>query len=409
MEPHHRKFRALVPLLLLALGAGAAVAQGPPAQGPLLADPPARTIPLVVVVDSMKKVIQTQLDTVNARISRAADSTGIEAHLSYTLTTFKPGMSVTQYTDRPNENVVRVAFSILYDVTGIRYEGLPYPGREIGQSIELQFSCRNWFTGSGKMHLATRIDPAYLNGTSFGEDVLNFFIANTLTDLVDHELRARLPGGLMTVANLDQDCNRLGVDPGIRADYTDATINYKVVRFPRPLPTAWDASVTFQTIKRLSARTIRGETLYNEVEDIQLVFYANHTARSAELHDMREGEERTLNMPVIALGPLRGDAQLVLITNVEQLTSYQRDSRFRVFTRATGFGHGVQKLIVGKTYWEPPRRLPDGRLTKPTEHVVDAYEITVLINAPPPLFTEGEPAAGPPAAGTRAGLVARPE
>lgn len=408
MEPH-RKFRALVPLLLLALGAGGAAGQGPPAQGPLAPDGPASTLPLVAVVDSMKRVLQTVVDTVNARISAASDSTGVEAHLSFSLTTFKPAMSVTQYTDRPNENVVRVGYSVLYEVSGIRYEGLPYFGREIGQSLEMQFSCNNWHTGQGRLRLTTRADRPYLNGTSYGEAVLNFFIANTLTDLVDSRLRALLPNGITVAGDSETACNRLGVDPGVRADYTDATINYKLVRTFRTPPTPWDATVTFQKIKRLPARMLRGQLLYNEVEDIQLVFYAGQTARSAELHDMREGEERNLNMPAIDMGRLRGDALLVLITNVEQLTSYQRDSRFRVFTSATAFGHGVQRIVVGKTYWEPPRRLPDGRLTKPTEHVVDAYEVTVLINAPPQLLTDGGTGGGPPGVGGAAGLTARPE
>jgi hypothetical protein len=318
-------------------------------------------------------------------------------------------MSVTQYTDRPNENVVRVGYSVLYEVSGIRYEGLPYFGREIGQSLEMQFSCNNWHTGRGRLRLTTRADRPYLNGTSYGEAVLNFFVANTLTDLVDSRLRALLPNGFTVAGDSETACNRLGVDPGVRADYTDATINYKLVRTLRTLPTPWDASVTFQKIKRLPARTLRGEPLYNEVEDIQLVFYAGQTARSAELHEMREGEERSLTMPTIELGQLRGDAQLVLITNVEQLTSYQRDSRFRVFTSATDFGHGVQKIIVSKTYWEPPRRLPGGSMTKPTEHYVDAYEITVLVNAPPRLLTGGDPVGGQPGVATGMGAVVRPE
>jgi hypothetical protein len=92
----------------------------------------------------------------------------------------------------------------------------------------------------------------------------------------------------------------------------------------------------------------------------------------------------------------------VLILNVEQLTSFQRDSRFAVYSRDNDFGNGTRKVVVRKTYWEPPQRLPDGRLTKPTKREVDAYEITVLVNAPPPLLTEGDRVVMPPSAGTRA-------
>jgi hypothetical protein len=403
MPPFHRKLTAALPLLLLTLGAASAAAQGyPPAQGPLLAGGDGRYIPMFVVNYKVDSTIQAQLDVINAKISREADSTGIEAHLSFSRTTYKPAMSTTQYPDRPNENVVRVPFIISYDVTGIRYHGLGYFDREIGQSLSIEFSCHDWFTGRGQVRATSRADRPYLNGTSFGEDVLNFFIANSLTDLVDSKLRAALPGAMTSVGDSLGACNRLGVTPGTAPDYRDGQIDYALVRVPRSLPTAWDASVTFQSIKRLPARTLGGDVLYNDAEDIQLVFYANQTGRSAQLLEMREGDERSLGMPAVELGRLGGGAQLVLILNVEQLTSFQRDSRFAVYSRDNDFGNGTRKVVVRKTYWEPPQRLPDGRLTKPTKREVDAYEITVLVNAPPPLLTEGDRVVMPPSAGTRA-------
>ena len=84
------------------------------------------------------------------------------------------------------------------------------------------------------------------------------------------------------------------------------------------------------------------------------------------------------------------------IANVEQLTSFQRDTRFQVFTKETNFGNGTQTIMVQKTYWLPPQRLPDGRLTKPIEQRVDAYEITARINVPQQLLTEGDPVPPPP-------------
>lgn len=409
MKPYHRKLRAVVPLLMLALGAGAAAGQGyPPAQGPLAAAEE-KYIWMQVVNYKVDSTLQAELDTINARISREADSTGIEAHLSFTRTTYKPAMSTTQYPDRPNQNVALVPFMISYAVTGIRYHGFGYFDREIGQSIEIQFSCDNWFTGRGQLRSTTRAGRPYLKDASFAEDVLNFFVANTITDWVDAKLRARLPGAVTSVTDSLGACNRLGVTPGVQEDYSDGQINYQLVPFRRPLASAFDASVTFQKIKRLPARTLQGAVLYDAVEDIQLVFYANQTGRSAQLLEMHEGEERSLSMPAIDVGQLRGNASLVLITNVEQLSSYQRDSRFAVYTRDNNFGNGTQKIVVKKVYWEPPKPLPNGHLGKPTRQEVDAYEITVLINAPSQLFTEAEPAGGRPVVGTRAGVVARPE
>lgn len=409
MPPFHKKLGIAVPLLLLALGARGALGQGyPPAQGPLLAGEDGRFIPLFLVNRKVDSTIQAELDKINARIAREADSTGIEAHLSFSRTTYKPAMSTTQYPDRPNENVVRSPFIVSYDVTSIRYHGLGYFDREIGQSIQLEFSCHSWFTGQGQIRATTRAERPYLNGTSFGEDVLNFFIGHTLTDLVDSRLRAQLPGAIASVGDSLGACNRLGVSPGTAPDYDDGQINYALVRVPRALPTAWDASVTFQKIKRLPARTLGGDVLYSDAEDIQVIFYASHTGRSAQLLEMREGEERSLSMPPVAVGRLGGSAQLVLILNVEQLTSFQRDSRFVVYTRENNFGDGTRTVVIRKTYWEPPQRLPDGRLGKPTKREVDAYEVTMLVNAPQQLLTDGESRAMPPLTGNTVLEVGRP-
>lgn len=398
MPPFHRRLAATV--LMLGLGSGAVAAQGyPPAQGPLA--PPANSpyLPVFLVNNKVDSTIQAQLDVINDRISREADSTGIEAHLSFTRTTYRPAMSTTQYPDRPNENVVRVPFIISYDVTGIRYHGLGYFDREIGQSLAIEFSCHDWHTGRGQITATTRADRPYLNGTSFGEDALNFFIGHSLTDLVDSKLRAALPGALSTVSDSIADCNRLGVTAGVAPDYRDGQIDYALVQRPRALPTLWDASVTFQKIKRLPARTLGGEVLYSSVEDIQLVLWANQAGRSAQLLEMREGEERDLFMQPVELGRLGAGSQLVLILNVEQLGTFQRDTRFAVYARPENFGSGTQTLVVRKSYWEPPRQMPDGRMGKPTRREVDAYEITALVKVPQELFTEGDPASPSPLVG----------
>jgi hypothetical protein len=382
---------------------GTAAGQGaPPAQGPLVAEAPAPFIPSFLIINTVKLTIQSTLDGINHRIDSLSDSTGVEAHISFSSTTYQPAMSATQYPDRPNQNVVRIPFIVSYDVTGIRYHGLPYFSRKLGQSIDVEVSCNNWFTNQGQVRTVSRADRPYLDGTSFGEDVLNFFIAHTLTDLVDSRLRQQLGGAITSVTDSLGACNRLGLDPGTEQQaYTDAAIYYKKVMVPPHLPTPFDASVTFEKIKRLPAHTLNGEVLYNAMEDIQLLFYANQVLRTTHLDDMKEGEERALTMAPVELGRLGGSASLVLILNVEQLTSFQRDTRFRVFTRESNFGNGTQTIVVQKTYWLPPQRLPDGRLTKPTEQRVDAYEITARVNVPQQLLTEGDPVAPPSAPGVR--------
>ena len=354
----------------------------PPAQGPLPPGAPSANVALSIIFNRVKAVVQTTLDSVNAKISRDVSSTGIQAHISFSFTTYKPYMTVTKYMDRPNENVVKIPFIYNYDVTGIRYHGLPYFSRKLSQSIDIFVSCDKWFTNQGSIKFTTRADRPYQDANSFAEEALNFFIAHTLSDVVDSKIRQAMPAALTEFQGSSFACNRLGVDGGTAPAYTDGQINFKKINFPISLPAANDVTITLKTIKRLSAHTIRGAVLYNATEDIQLGIYANQSFSSLQLSAMTEGEERTLTMNPIVLGPLGGNASLVLICNIEQQTSFQKDSRFRVFTRQNNFGNGIQKIIVTKTYPEPPHRLPNGLMTKPTERQVNAYEITAVINVP---------------------------
>jgi hypothetical protein len=401
----------VVCLCVLTFAGGFAFSQDyPPAQGPPQPDEPFLTVSTSLLINMLNTTIQTTLDTINAQIARDADETDVEAHLSFTSTTYKPAMSTTRYPDRPNENVVRIAFIVSYDVTGIRWHGLPYFSRQMGQSIEMSVSCDGWHTNQGHIKITTRADRPYLDDNSFGEEALNFFIAHTLTNMVDGKLRARLsdPSTQSTVLSLT-DCNRLGVTSGTAPLYNDGSIDFKKT-FIRPIvvPTALDASVAFQSIKRLPARTLQGGVLYDEAEDIQLLLYANQTLRTEQLAGMTEGEERTLSMQPVSLGRLGINSSVVLICNVEQLRTFQKDTRFRVYTRSNGWGHGTQKIMVQKVYWEPPRRLPTGQMTKPIERRVDAYEITALVNSSQLAVDPGvDLTPSDPRAGTRPGAVIR--
>ena len=359
----------------------------PPAQGPPPPADPFSTFATSVIINFLKTTIQTTIDTINAQTIRDAESSNIQAHLSFTLQTFAPGMSTTTYPNRPNQNGVRIAFIVSYDVTGIRYHGIPYFSRKLGQSIELFVSCNNWFTDHGTLAITSHADRPYLDGSSFAEEALNFFIAHTLTDLVDAKLRARLPNGSNSFTPIPTSpCNCLGVTSGAAPNYTDGSINFKKVNRPVVPESVLDATVTIQSIKRLSAR-VGGAPYYKEVEDIQLEFYVNQTMRVAQVTGMREGDERALSLQTVTVPHPGPNSMIVLIANVtQQPLLSQSDTRFYVFKKDVNFGSGTQQLIVTKTYWEPPQRLPDGSMTKPIQGQVDAYQVTVLIKVPNPVI-----------------------
>lgn len=361
----------------------------PPAQGPPPPTAPIIELGTFIIINTVENSIQTTVDSTNARIQRDKPTSDVNAKISFSYKVFKPSMSVTTLPDKPNQNVVRIAFMVTYDVTDIRYKGIPYFSRKINQSIEVITSCKDWFTNNGLLNVSANIDPPYLDNASFAEQALNFFIGNTLLNYVDSKIRNTLPGAMRTSSNIPTSpCNCLSVNSGTEAQrYTDGAILFALKKGPRPpigggTTVFNNASVSLMKIKRLQARSFPGNAiLYNEVEDIQFEFFANHTARVVSLTGFRENQEKTFNLPTIIFSKPKDDEMVVLIANIEQLplTSAKKDTRFAVFKKVNSFGNGTQKLIITKSFWTKPERLPGGGMSKPREVKVNAYELTVQV------------------------------
>jgi len=364
----------------------------PPAQGP----PQPTTEPIVklgtfVLINMVEISIKKTVDTVNAKIQRDKPDSGVNAKVSFSFEVFKPLMTATTLPDKPNQNVVRIPFIVTYNVTDISYHGVPYFSRKMNQSIELIIACKDWFTATGNLHVTAKVDKPYLDNASFAEQALNFFIGNTLLNFVDGKLRSSLPDATRVFSDLpNTDCNCLGVNPGTKpARYKDGEILYALKKSIRPPigSILGTTTVTATKIKRLPARSLPGnDVLYNPIEDIQLELYANQTSQVTTLNGMREGEERPLNVPAISFPNASGDGFTVLIANVEQfpLSSAKKDTRFVVYNKSNNFGVGTQKLMVPKSYWTKPERLPGGGMSKPREVKVNAYELTLQITASKP-------------------------
>ncbi len=358
----------------------------PPAQGP---PPPrpndVRSVVMSAIVNGVLLGIQKGVDSANAHIARDANSTGISAHVSFTATVNQPNLLPTQNITTPNENQVWNAFIVTYNVTDIRYHGIPYFDRQIGQSIDVFTRCSGWFTTHGALTTTTSLQPAYLDGPSFSEEALNFFIANTLTNLMDSKLRGSLPGAGGTVDTISLvPCGCLGLDPGSASkNYVDGAILFSLPPKLTVATTAFNqASVTLQRIRRLQARG-NGGILYLPSEDLRLNVYVNQTLRSIEVLGMKEGDDRALNVQPVSFPKPSGDATVVVIGNtVQELESDLTDSQFMVFGKAQNFGNGVQKLTIQKVYWTQPQTLPGGQRTKPLKNYVDAYELTFQVSIP---------------------------
>ena len=359
----------------------------PPVQGPPPAPDPYQSIGVGIITLLLKGSIKQTVDSANAKISRESGSTDVKAKLSFTHKIFKPGMSVTTFTDRPNENVVRIAYMVEYNVTDISYKGIPYFSRKINQSITVFVSCKNWFTNNGAVNIAANIDKPFLDNASFSEQALNFFIGNTLLDFVSSKIRQTLPAAFKTSTNWpNSTCNCLSVKPGDPPQYESGEIKYALKKTIKPpIEIAFNqVTVALKSIKRLKARDESNGILYAPNEDIQISFYANQTLRVTSVTQIKEEEQRNLSVPNIVLPRPGSDGLVVLISNVEQ-SNFTKDSRFVVFNKSNNFGNGVQKLVIQKSYWRKPQKLPNGQMTKPIEVKVNAYELAIEINAPTPV------------------------
>ena len=205
-----------------------------------------------------------------------------------------------------------------------------------------------------------------------------------------------LPAAFQTIVNLPLHCNCLGVDPGTGPAYDDGEIRFSYIAPPFKLPTPYNTiTVTLQSIKRLPAHDDGGSILYSPEEDIQLELYANQDMRSAVLDNMIENEERILDVGTITINRPKSNELLVLIANIRQLP-YTVDSRFVILKDNTNFGNGPQTIIIQKTYWQKPFRLPNGEMSKPVQRAVDAYEIKLYVKALIPIM--GIPVNIPPVA-----------
>jgi hypothetical protein len=86
--------------------------------------------------------IYDQVDRAVAENNAAYGGDTSGAVVTATKTRYSPWMYSTQFTDRPNQNIVLVSYHIEYDISDIYWHGIPYPfSRTAGQSVDIEISC----------------------------------------------------------------------------------------------------------------------------------------------------------------------------------------------------------------------------------------------------------------------------
>jgi len=330
----------------------------------------------------LEDIIQKIVDDLNAEQAKA--TSGVRAKVSWSFQYIgSPSMWRTEYSNRPNEHFVRIPYMIDYHVYDIQiYIGGVWVDvgleRHIKQSIDIEVFCSQWHTGRGRLKVVGRPDQPYLSDPGTLEDVVDFFLNGYLSDYIDSLLRKRLPSLHSSSGDLPEACDALGSYNDSRDMLDLISWSYHPRSVPQ-IPTAYDQiSVILTSIKRLVAHDQGQTVLYDVMEAPDLTMYVNHRFASIQLPRLLEGQQVSLNVPILMTKRPADTEFLVVIANVMLGSpgSPLEDSAFRVFTSSTDFGKGTQTLIIQKSYWT---KFDPRTGVKPYERFVDAYELTFQV------------------------------
>ncbi|MCP9751198.1 hypothetical protein [Ferruginibacter sp. HRS2-29] len=356
--------------------------QYPPAQGPqpVIPGTGVKELPLFIVTNLLKiKMRDSIIPAINAAIR--AQGPPVSITVSAVITQRKPTMAQTQYIDQPNSKYVTMPYKVDYklNISG-------YPDRHVFQNLSIDISSKDWYANQGGMlTFSLNAEKPYLDGPSFAEQALNFFIGNRLTSLVDSKIRSYLPNAIrqaLPVTLLDRRCNRLNVvvPSNDAPEYQNSYIQYqyKPVR-NQGLTVLNTINVSVKSIRRLKARNYEANTiLYDSSENINIEFFANNKLQTFDVQQIREDQVRNFPDNNMVVAKPASTGSLILLATITQ-SNFLRESRYVEFKVNKSFGNGTQKLIVQKTFISKPFQLPGGGMSKPQTIPVDAYEFTVQV------------------------------
>ncbi len=383
MKLNIRKMLSALAAVISFLGASCQ----PPAQGP---EPVSDTtnlkeLPLFIIGNMIKiKMRDSIIPTIDSSIS--AQDPPIKITVTAEITPRKPSMMQTQFTDRPNENYVSVPFKVDYT---LHLNNLP--NRHLFQNLSINITAKDWYVDAGgTLTFTLNAEKPYLDGPSFTEQAINFFIGNWLTPFIDSKIRSSLPNAIrqvLPVEIFDPKCNRLDVVvPPNDPTYKNSYIEYQYKRPPlsQSVSSLDKIKVSLKSIRRLKAHNYEmNSILYDSSENINIELFANQKLIAFPMDQFKEEEVRSFPANEVTLVKPASTGSLILLANIMQ-SNFMKDSRFIEFKSNKSFGNGTQKLIVKKSFISKPRPLPGGGMSKPQTIWQDAYELTIQVNVNTP-------------------------
>ena len=305
---------------------------------------------------------------------------------------YSPSMYSTQYTNRPNQNIVHISYYITYAITDIYSHGISYPfSRTAGQSIDIQISCEGWYPwyqGQGELTLTSIVSAPVLDTDhSVLEDTLGGILwQNVIPQYVDREITAKLTrfGKGTRRRPLGFSCNTLGTKAFLDSPRFDHVLwDFLQPRFPALGGLQPQLAVRVTQVRRLPVRDLSNNPVYYALETPRLELYAGYNHLVIDLPQMQEGQVYVPNANAVVSSPIpptnaQYAGRLVIIANMMQLAQNIEDSAFVAFDRATDFGAGTRILNTPKLWWY---RSMFSR--KPIFVRSNGYELTLQISGPP--------------------------
>lgn len=313
------------------------------------------------------------------------------AVVTATKTRYSPWMYSTQYTDRPNQNIVLISYYIEYDITDIYWHGFPYPfSRTAGQSVDIEISCEGWYPwyrGQGQLTLTSKVSrPTLDSDHSVLEDTLGGILwQNVIPEYVDSQITSKLgkfPSGTHRRA-LGFPCNTLGTQAFADAPQFDSVL-WDLVKPKISLPTLDQLSVRVTQVRRLPVRDLSNNPVYYAVENPRLELYVGYKYLAVNLPQMTEGQVFVPDANAVLWSPIppataQYSGKLVIIANMWQVPQNIEDSAFLAFDKASNWGAGTPIINTPKIWWYLNPRIS----RKPIQVRSNGYEVTLQIVGPP--------------------------
>jgi len=315
------------------------------------------------------------------------------AVITATKTRYSPWMYATQYTDRPNQNVILSSYFIKYDITDIYWHGISYPfSRTAGQSVDIQISCEGWYPwyqGNGQLTLTSTVSAVTVDSShsvledTFGGILWNNAIPQYVDSVVTSKL-SQFASGTHRRA-LGFPCNTLGTIAFPDSPQFDSVLWDFFVPRRFPLSTAFQQlSIRVAQVRRLAVHDLSNSPIYYAVESPRLELYVGYNHLVVNLPQMQEGQVYVPDSSAVVSSPIppttaQYSGRLVIIANMWQVPQNIEDSTFLAFDKAANWGAGTRTVNTPKIWWYTSPMIS----RKPILVRSNGYEVTLQISGPP--------------------------